>query len=127
MTYALERMANVVILEEKGEKPTDFDPDLFFKHAVGITSSEEEPSVIVFKTDNISAKYISSQPFHSSQKIIKEGKNKTTFELKILLSEEFIRSILSYGGGIEIIEPSELRDEIIIRLLEMMKHYGLSR
>ncbi len=125
MTYALERMTNVEILKEKGEKPIDFDPDLFFKYAIGITSSEDEPSLIIFKTDNISAKYIVSQPFHSSQKIIKEGKNKTTFELNILISEEFTRSILSYGGGIEVVEPKELRDEIIVRLEEMMRNYSI--
>lgn len=125
MTYALERMTDVIILDEKGEKPSNFDPDLFFKHAIGITSSEDEPSKIIFKTDNISAKYIISQPFHSSQKVIKEGKNKTTFQLNILISEEFTRSVLSYGPGIEIIEPSELREEIIVRLSEMMKHYNL--
>lgn len=124
-TYALERMENVVILDEKGEKPLSFEPDLFFKHAVGITSSEDEPATVVFKADHISAKYIESQPFHASQKIIKEGKNKTTFELKVLISEEFTRDILSYGGGIEVVEPEELRHEIISRLEEMMKNYKL--
>ena len=125
-TYALERMKNVVVLEEKGIKPLNFNPDNFFKHAIGITSSEDEPSLIIFKADNVSAKYIESQPFHSSQKTIKEGKNKTTFELKVLISEEFIRSLISFGGGIEIIEPLELREEIIFRLKEMMKNYKIS-
>ena len=111
---------------EKGIKPLNFNPDKFFKHAIGITSSEDEPSLIIFKADNVSAKYIESQPFHSSQKTIKEGKNKTTFELKVLISEEFIRSLISFGGGIEIIEPLELREEIIFRLKEMMKNYKIS-
>lgn len=125
ITYALERMSQVEILEEVGLKPLDFEPDLFFKHAVGITSSEDEPTVIVFKADNVSAKYIISQPFHSSQRVIKEGKNKTTFELRVLISEEFIRSILSYAGGIEIVEPTEFREEIISRIEEMMNNYNL--
>lgn len=125
MTYALERMSEVFILEEKGEKPLNFNPDLFFKYAIGITSSEDEPTKIIFKADNVSSKYIISQPFHSSQKVIKEGKNKVTFELEILISEEFTRSILSYGGGIEVIEPSVLREEIVCRLEEMMKNYKL--
>jgi predicted DNA-binding transcriptional regulator YafY len=125
MTYALERMTCLVILEEIGQKPLSFDPDMFFKHAVGITSSEDDPVVVVFKADNISAKYINSQPFHVSQRIVKEGKNKTTFELKVLISEEFTRAILSYGGGIEIVQPTELREEIISRLEEMMNNYDL--
>ena len=125
MTYALERMSEVFILEEKGEKPLNFNPDLFFKYAIGITSNEDEPTKVIFKADNVSSKYIISQPFHSSQKVIKEGKNKVTFELEILISEEFTRSILSYGGGIEVTEPSELREEIVCRLEEMMKNYKL--
>jgi predicted DNA-binding transcriptional regulator YafY len=125
ITYALERMSQVEILEEVGLKPLDFEPDLFFKHAVGITSSEDEPTVIVFKADNVSAKYIVSQPFHSSQRVIKEGKNRTTFELRVLISEEFIRSVLSYAGGIEIVEPAEFREEIISRIEEMIKNYNL--
>jgi len=123
ITYALERIENLEITDEIGEKPLNFDPERFFKHAVGITSSEEEPVQVILKTDKVSARYIHSQPFHSSQKIIKEGKNKTSFELNVLISEEFIRSILSYGGGIEVVEPIELRDEIIFRLEEMTENY----
>ena len=58
MTYALERMSEVFILEEKGEKPLNFNPDLFFKYAIGITSSEDEPTKVIFKADNVSSKYI---------------------------------------------------------------------
>lgn len=125
ITYALERMSDFVVSEEYGIKPNDFDPELFFKHAIGITSSKEEPVTIIFKADKVSSKYIQSQPFHSSQTIIKEGKNKTTFELKIIQSEEFIRSILSFGEGVEIIEPKELRDEIISRIKGMVKSYEI--
>lgn len=125
ITYALERIENLIVSEEMGEKPLSFDPERFFKHAVGITSSEEDPVKVILKTDKVSARYINSQPFHTSQKIIKEGKNKTTFELNVLISEEFIRSILSYGGGIEVAEPIELRDEIIFRLEEMAENYKI--
>lgn len=125
ITYALERIENLNVSEEVGVKPFNFNPESFFKHAVGITSSEEEPVKVVFKADKVSARYINSQPFHISQKAVKEGKNKTTFELTIILAEEFIRSVLSYGGGIEIVEPLELRDEIIIRLEEMVSNYNI--
>ncbi|MBI1836889.1 MAG: WYL domain-containing protein [Flavobacteriia bacterium] len=125
ITYALERMENLIISEEYGLKPSDFDPDHFFKHAIGITSGKDEPISIQFKADKVAAKYIQSQPFHISQSVIKEGKNRITFELKIINSEEFIRSIMSYGNGIEIIEPKELRDEITSRIKGMVKLYEI--
>jgi predicted DNA-binding transcriptional regulator YafY len=125
ITYALERMQDLVQTEEFGVKPNDFDPDIFFKHAIGITSSKDEPITIVLKADKIASKYILSQPFHSSQRIIKEGKNRTSFELKIVNSEEFVRSILSYGNGIEIIEPESLRNEMISRIKGLAKLYEI--
>lgn len=125
ITYALDRMSDLIISEEVTRKPKDFNPDHYFKYAIGITAdNNSEPEIIHFKADNVAAKYIESQPFHHSQKVIKEGKNKTTFELQILISEEFIRSILSYAGEIEILQPQSLRDDIIHRLKKMNEVYS---
>lgn len=126
ITYGLDRMTEVVVTEEAGQKPDDFNPENYFKYAVGITANNKsEPEKIVFKADNVAAKYIESQPFHVSQTKVKEGKNRTTFELKILVSEEFIRGVLSYGGEIEIIAPQSLRENIMKRLHAMNEAYGL--
>lgn len=125
ITYALDRMDNVEVLEEYAQKPKDFNPDNYFKYAVGITADNSlKPEIIQFKADNVAAKYIESQPFHHSQKKIKEGKNRTTFELHILVSEEFIRSILSYGGEIEILSPESLRDTISKRVKNLIEVYA---
>jgi len=126
ITYALERMEDLVVTSETAEKPLNFNAESFFKHAVGITTSEDEPVDVVLKADKIAARYLNSQPFHNSQKIVKEGKNKTTFELKVLISEELIRLIMSYGGSIEVIQPLELREEIILRIEEMCSNYNLN-
>jgi predicted DNA-binding transcriptional regulator YafY len=126
ITYGLDRMTDLVITDEEAQKPTDFNPENYFKYAVGITADPKKiPETVVLKADNVAAKYIESQPFHSSQKVIKEGKNKTTFELQILVSEEFIRSVLSYAGEIEVVEPLSLRESLIKRLYSMNDAYGL--
>jgi predicted DNA-binding transcriptional regulator YafY len=126
ITYGLDRISELEITDEEAQKPTDFNPENYFKFAVGITAdNNSEPENIVLKADNVAAKYIDSQPFHASQKIIKEGKNRTTFELKVLVSEEFIRSLLSYGGEIEVITPLSLRENVMKRLRSMNEAYGL--
>ena len=38
ITYALDRIEGLEILKETVSQPIDFDPDNYFKHAVGITS-----------------------------------------------------------------------------------------
>lgn len=115
ITYALDRMTELTVTNEPGTKPTDFKPDNFFKYAVGITSGNQDPKKIVFDADAIAAKYIASQPFHTSQEVIKESKTKTRFQLTANISEELIRGILSYGGEINVVAPKALRKEIHAR------------
>ncbi|MES2587546.1 MAG: WYL domain-containing protein [Bacteroidota bacterium] len=124
-TYALERMENLEETSEFFNQKIDFDAEKFFKNAIGITANDSKPDKIVFKAENIAAKYIISQPFHKSQELVKEGKNKTTFSLEVIISEELIRSILSFGGEIEVVEPLELRNALIKRLNLMCENYNL--
>lgn len=125
VTFGLDRMGKPEVLEEIGTKPEDFDPYSYFRYAIGITSNKSEPVNVVFKAENVAAKYISSQPLHPTQQITKEGKNRTTFQMTVLVSEELIRNLLSYGGEIEVLEPQELRDIITTRVKTMMSNYGL--
>ena len=43
-----------------------------------------------------------------------------TFELKVNISEELIRSMLSYGGEISVLKPRSLKDEIEKRASEIL-------
>jgi predicted DNA-binding transcriptional regulator YafY len=123
VTYALERMTDFKVTEEYGLKPKEFNPDNFFKYAIGITGSEEEPAEIEIKANVVSAKYIQSQPFHNSQKVVKTDNQFVTFSLKVLISEEFIRSLLSFGGELIVLKPTSLKNELKKRILEMNSNY----
>lgn len=125
VTYALDRIKNLEVEDRVGIKPESFDAVSYFRFAVGISSNHSNPERVVFKADNIAAKYIRSQPFHPTQKLIKEGKNRTTFELTVLISEELIRTIMSYGGEIEVLEPLSLRNLIVSRIHKLTEAYRL--
>lgn len=124
ITYGLDRIQDLNVLEEVYLGAPAFNAEKFFKHAMGITSSAEEPKEIIFKADPIAAKYISSQPLHSSQKLVKEGKNRTTFSIIVFESEELYRTFLSYAGQIEVKEPIEVREEMKKRSSELVKNYS---
>jgi len=125
ITYALERMQQVEITLEVAVETIDFDVTKFFQNSIGITVTKSLPEKIIFKADNVSSKYIVSQPFHSSQKLIKEGKNRSTFEMNVIVSEELIRQILSFGGEIEVISPTTFRNQIIKRIQQMRSSYDI--
>lgn len=124
ITYALDRIEDLEVLSEKHVHEKDFDPEQFFQHTIGITVGDGNPEKVVFKADNIASKYITSQPLHESQKIIKEGKSRTTFELNVWITEELIRLILSYGGAIEVKSPKSLRTELKKRVAIMVNLYS---
>lgn len=123
ITFGLDRMTSLAKTKEHYYKPIPFDPDSYFKHAIGITSNESEPEEIHFKIDRVGAKYIESQPLHGSQKLIKEGANRSTYEIRVIISEELKRTLLSYGSQIEVVKPKTLRSEIQDIILTMSKQY----
>jgi predicted DNA-binding transcriptional regulator YafY len=125
ITYALDRVQDPIMTEDEASFPEDFHPETYFQNTIGITAYKGKAEVIKIKANKIAAKYIASQPFHASQKIISENKEASFFELIILISEEFIRSILGYGGEIEIIEPLHLRKTIANRVKEMSVIYSM--
>jgi predicted DNA-binding transcriptional regulator YafY len=126
ITYALERIDNMVITEKNNTSEINFNAEQFFKNAIGITANENSTvENVILKADNISAKYIQSQPFHHSQEVITEGEKQTTFSLQVLISEELIRLILSYSGEVEVVKPIGLRETIVSRIEKMNQIYKM--
>ena len=124
ITFGLDRMQNLVLTEAYHSKKIDFNPDLYFKHSIGITSYDTAPEKIEFKIDKLGSKYIMSQPLHSSQTLVKEGKNRNTFKMEVLISEELKRLILSYGSQIEVLKPISFRNQLINEAISLHERYS---
>ena len=125
-TYALERMDSPKIMDNPVNHPKDFDPVKYFKHSMGITAYKGKTSQILINVKPVAARYLKSQPIHKSQEIHSENKENTVFMMSLLISEELIRTLLSYGGEIEVIEPKELREIIEKRISDMNHLYKLN-
>ena len=123
LTFALDRMADLQLLDEEADIPADFDPSRYFRDAIGITAFKGEAQKILIKADPIAAKYIESQAFHHSQKCIEKHKDFSVFELRILITEEFIRNLLGYAGEVEVLQPNDLRETIEKRASALLKRY----
>lgn len=123
ITFGLDRISKLVVTEDYFTTPVDFNSDTYFKNTIGITSSYTTPDKIIFKLDAIGSKYLESQPIHQSQKIIKKGKKRNTYQINVIQSEELKRFFLSYGKQIEVIEPISLRDSLRNEIIEMSELY----
>lgn len=122
ITFGLDRMKDLMATEDSAEVPSDFSSDRYFQHTVGITAYKGEPSLVRIKAQPVAARYIDSQPFHPSQRMISE-KEIFIFELNILISEEFIRALLGFAGEVEVLAPESLRNEIRQRAQVMFANY----
>lgn len=126
ITYALDRLNDLTITDEIVQKPQDFNPDSYFKYAVGIsTSNNENPVKIELEANPIAAKYIDSQPLHASQEKIKETSKLSVFKLEVLVSEELIRTVLSFGGEVKVVKPLSLQSLLIDRIKKMNEIYKM--
>jgi len=121
ITYALDRMEDLEISKEILVRPEGFDSDNYFKHAIGITSGNTVPEDVILKVGPVAAKYLDSLPFHNTQKLIELNDDYALFSLKVNVSEELIRAILSYGGDIKVQQPISLKQELETRARKILE------
>jgi predicted DNA-binding transcriptional regulator YafY len=122
-TFALDRMTELQLLDEAAQIPADFNATDYFRDAIGITAFKGAALRIVLKADAIAARYIETQAFHHSQKLLEKQDAYSIFELRILVTEEFIRSLLGYAGEVEVLEPESLRSTLKERAQALLKRY----
>lgn len=122
-TFGLDRMSNLVVLNEKFDRDKSFDPDVYFKHAIGITTNSDMPEKVVIEANSILSNYLISQPIHASQELVKEKKKWMRFQYDVLINNELIMLLLSYGPQVRVLEPQSLKDELSNRMTEALGHY----
>lgn len=111
-------------LDQTFKYPKDFDPENFFYGSFGIIAGDDIPiETVVLKTTAWQAKYFRDLPLHQSQKETESNKDFSVFELRVHLSYDLKNEILSYGAGVEVLEPLSLRNEIAEEIQKMWNLY----
>ena len=124
---ALDRMLRVrPITEETFIENTDFDTDTFFNDIIGVTKHEKNPvEKVIFRVDKSHAPYVSTKPFHHSQKVIEKKENYTLFSIEVIPNYELERELIGFGEFLEVIAPICLRNKIKYRLLNAARLYDV--
>jgi len=124
ITYALDRMINVELTGDLMDLPVEFDVNDYFKFVVGISvDNKSKPEQVRLKSNAVATKYIESQPFHVTQKITKFDDH-AIIQMEVMVSEELIRTILSFGPEIEVLSPDSLKIVISERVSLMNSYYS---
>ncbi len=122
---ALDRVNAMRLTKRKFSMPEGFSAWRFYANTIGIFTRNDLPvSEVRIRAFGNQANYIQEAPLHKSQSTYKvEGTSYTDFKYKLCITPELISTLLSMGDNIEVLEPQELRDEIIARLKASLERY----
>lgn len=107
--FALDRMADVVVLPEEFNVPPDFDPEEYLSRAFRMFRGGTTRIVVRF--DSYQARWIRERIWHPTQRITELDDGGLLFEVEAN-PEEIKRWVIGYGSHAEIVSPPSLREEV---------------
>lgn len=124
INLALDRILEISETKVTYKHNEKIDFSEYFDDIVGVTlDSEAELQHILLKVANTLIPYIETKPLHGSQKIKQRTTDFTLLSLDIIPNYELIALLLSYGDGIEVVEPTDFRKTITQKVKAMYKKY----
>ena len=125
-TYSLDRMSQVMITDTAFTLPHDLVPEEFFADCYGITTSEDQPQRIVIKAEPTQAKYLRALPLHHSQQEELHD-DFSIFTYKMRNTYDLRERLLSHGSSIEVLEPPELKAQIVDEMKKALENYNSTK
>lgn len=124
-TYKVERIRSATLTLDTYEIPDDFDPDTWLANSWGIWSSDGTPTVrIRLRFDASVAQRVREATWHRSQQITELDGGGLELAVTVAGIVEIQPWILSWGGGVEVLEPPELRDAIAASVRQAAGRYA---
>jgi predicted DNA-binding transcriptional regulator YafY len=123
LTFKVDRIKNIELLDERYSIPEDFDANEFLGSAWGI-AVYGKPVDIKLRFNAEVGRIAQETKWHPSQavKMQKDGSALVTFKLPI--THEFVAFIMWWGEKVEVLQPKSLREEIAGIAQQMVKSYN---
>lgn len=122
-SFGLDRISGIDVTKKKFSKPPKAFIQNKLKSSFGVIFEENEPQKVVLQFSSFQANFIKALPLHHSQRVVSENEKETVIELQMYTTYDFIMEILSMGKEVKVIEPLNLKEEIITILKELLNNY----
>ena len=124
--YALDRMLDVEILPDTFKMPEDLNAKAWFQSLYGIRKYDDMKSQhVLLKVYGKQVRYFRSLPLHSSQEEVETHKGHSVFAYNLAPDYDFKQDILSFGDTVEILAPSQLREDIKQIIHSLLEKYQI--
>ena len=111
-TFALGRMSEAALTEERFERPKDFDPKKEFSASLGMMRGHGDYRVVV-DMDAWLTDILGSRRLHPSQTVEQRPEGGSRLRLRLSCLEEIEQHVLSWGTHATVLEPLELRRRLL--------------
>jgi predicted DNA-binding transcriptional regulator YafY len=116
-TYKVERIRSSTLTGDRYQIPDDFDPDRWLAHSWGIWSSDTTATVDVrLRFEASVAHRVREAVWHRSQQVTELPDGRVELTVTVAGIVEIRPWILSWGDGVEVLAPPELREAVATSL-----------
>ncbi len=125
-TYKLERILRAELTGETFELPTGFDGLALLERAWGVMYGDEEPVTVRLRFSSWVARRVKETVWHPSQRLTDLPDGGVEWEARIGDTLEIIPWIRGWGADVEVLEPEELREQMMGEARRLARLYGWS-
>jgi len=121
--YPLDR---IVSLEEMSKEfmPSSINWMDYFDDVIGVTKPENaEVLTIKLKFSAQRINYVLTKPLHGTQKEDKTDHQGRTISIKVILNNELLQLLLSFGSDLVVVSPPVVREKMIEKIVQMNTNY----
>lgn len=124
MNMALDRIWSIAPSKGKYIPNTVTNFHEHFEDVVGVSVPDGPTHILEIEVSPALWPYLESKPMHGSQKVLKRKGGGATIGLEVKLNYELQALLLSYGEGLKVKAPKELRQMLHARVADMKKNYA---
>lgn len=125
--FALERMEDIKLTESKMKPSKDITIDEYFNGSFGVNHSDDQKPVrMLLKIYKSQVEYVRALPIHESQVEVDSTDEYSIFEYHIVPCYNLYQQLLWHREKLEILEPTEAREDIQRIIRSMVDNYNLN-
>jgi predicted DNA-binding transcriptional regulator YafY len=119
--FAVERIRSLTITDHPYQLPLGFDVEAYVQDALVVMRGGRQIAVeLVF--DRPTAAWARDRVWHPSQGLVSLRGGRLRMTLRVADTRELVGWILSFGRGVKVLRPDELRDRVRQEALALARH-----
>jgi predicted DNA-binding transcriptional regulator YafY len=121
--FKVDRIGDVAVSDFPFHMPDGFELDDHFAKSFGVFHGDGEVQVRIKFLPRV-VRFVSESKWHDSQRLTPQKDGSLLAEFELSSTEEIKRWIMSFGRNAIVLEPAQLRDEIVEELGSLLNAYG---